>query len=45
MKRKTIFQTIRKQTAPPTERFKNKKKAQQADKVGRLNKYKDSGDE
>jgi hypothetical protein len=37
---KSIYQGIRKDTAPPTKRFKDKKKVQKSDIVGRKKKHK-----
>lgn len=39
-KKKSIYEGIRKETAPPTKFFKNKKKAAKSDTVGRKQKYK-----
>lgn len=39
-KQKSLFDGIRKQLAPPTQKHKNRKKVIQADAVGRKDKHK-----
>ena len=43
-KKKGIFDSIQKRTAPPTVKMKNKKRAKKADTVGRKEKYKGKDD-